>query len=298
MKNCARALLMLSIYLAFGVHTATTTADDGIGLPDVRRSLVAFDAFGVSDPWSIAGELRIPQIEQKNFPAVIIVHGSNGVDTRGEYHAKSLNDKGIITLEIDMWAARKNFSGAGQRPKGVPETLPDAYGALAYLASLPFIDADRIGIMGFSWGGIVTMLTATKPYHDKMAPPDLGFAAHVAFYPICWGYNKLPGYEFRELTGAPVLILAGELDNYDAPTSATDLVASLPDAAKKVVSSHVYPNATHGWNMQGNVDATINDPFAHRGRGGEVCFVSNPEIAQQSRNRTDEFFRQAFGIKD
>ena len=152
--------------------------------------------------------------------------------------------------------------------------------------------------MGFSWGGVVTMLTATKPNDDKMGPPNLDFAAHVAFYPVCWGYNVVPGYEFRELTGAPVLILAGELDDYDAPTSAADLVAGLPDEAKKFVSCHVYPGATHGWNMQGNVDATINDPFAHRGRGGQVRFVSNPDIAEQSRDRTDEFFGQALGTKN
>lgn len=298
MRNFRPVMLMSVAYLAIGLSATTSAADEAIGLAGVRTSFVSFDAFGVSDPWAIAGELRIPQTEQDIFPAVIIVHGSNGVDTRGEYHAKSLNDKGIVTLEIDMWAARNNFSGVAKRPQGVPETLPDAYGALAYLASLPFVDADRIGIMGFSWGGVVTMLTATKPYNDKMAPPKLGFAAHVAFYPICWGYNVVPGYEFRELTGAPVLILAGELDTYDVPTSATDLVAGLPEPAKQFVSSHVYPNATHGWNMQENVDATINDPFAHQGRGGEVRFVSNPQVAEKSRNRTDEFFRQAFGIKD
>ncbi|NND97179.1 MAG: alpha/beta hydrolase, partial [Pirellulaceae bacterium] len=167
MNEVRLAVLISTTCLVAGLVAPALQADEAIGLPDVRRSYVAFEAFGVTESWPVAGELRIPQSEQDKFPAVIIVHGSNGVDTRGEYHAMSLNEKGIITLEIDMWAARKNFSGAGQRPKGVPETLPDAYGALIYLASLPFVDAQRIGIMGFSWGGVVTMLTATKPYNDK-----------------------------------------------------------------------------------------------------------------------------------
>lgn len=291
------------IHPTVGLLATASADDDAIGIPEARRSFVAFEAVGVSDPWVVGGELRVPQVAQEDasqekFPAVIIVHGSNGVDTRGAYHAQSLNDNGIVTLEIDLWAARGNFSGAGKRPKGVPETLPDAFGGLAFLASLPFVDAERIGIMGFSWGGVVTMLSATAPYNEKLAPTDLKFAAHVAFYPICWGYNVVPGYEFRELTGAPVLILAGELDTYDSPTSATDLVNGLPDAARKVVSSHVYPGATHGWNMQGSVDVTINDPFSHRGRGGEVRFVSNPEIAEKSRIRTDDFFRNALQVKD
>lgn len=287
-------LVLLVMGLSVGAEEAKATSED----VNVRKSFVAFDAVGVDDPWTIAGELRIPQTEQETYPAVLIVHGSNGVDTRGVYHAQSLNNNGIVTLEIDLWAARGNFSGAGKRPRGVPETLPDAFGALAFLAKLSFVDADRIGVMGFSWGGVVTMLSATTPYNEKLAPDKLSFSAHVAFYPICWGYNLIPGYEFSDLTGAPVLILAGALDTYDSPTSATDLVAALSKDNKKLVSAHVYPNATHGWNMQGDVDMTINDPFAHKGRGGEVRFLSDSEVADDSRIRTDAFFRKAFGIED
>lgn len=289
-------LVVLFVFAGGSVGAAEDAKN--VDAAEVRVSYVAFDAVGIEDARTVAGELRVPQLEQEKLPAVVIVHGSNGVDTRGIYHAKSLNENGIITLEIDLWAARGNFSGAAKRPKGVPETLPDAYGALAFLAGLPFVDSERIGIMGFSWGGVVTMLSATQPYADKYAAEGLRFAAHVAFYPVCWGYNKVPGYTFSELTGAPVMILAGAEDTYDDPNSCTDLVASLSADAQKVVSAHVYPGATHAWNMQGNVDRTITDPFSHKGRGGEVRFVSNPEVSELSRLRTDEFFRQAFGISE
>ena len=129
MKNVSIVILFVSALLGSDHQMNSVVADDSIGVANVRRSFVAFDAVGVADPWDVAGVLLVPQNEQKNFPAVVIVHGSNGVDTRGEYHAKSLNEKGIVTLEIDLWAARGNFTGASQRPKGVPETLPDAFGA-------------------------------------------------------------------------------------------------------------------------------------------------------------------------
>jgi uncharacterized protein len=296
MKTVHVALIVYIACLVAGAPTAAAESPENDVA--VRKAFVSFESVGVPEPWTIAGELRIPQTKQASYPAVVIVHGSNGVDTRGAYHAQSLNNNGIVTLEIDLWAARGNFSGAGKRPRGVPETLPDAFGALAFLSKLPFVDADRIGIMGFSWGGVVTMLSATTPYTEKLAPDGLRFAAHVAFYPVCWGYNKIPGYEFRDLTGAPVMILAGALDTYDNPTSATDLVAALPEDARKFVSAHVYPNATHAWNMQGDVDVTITDPFSHQGRGGEVRFLSNPKAADDSRRRTDAFFRKAFGIAD
>ena len=41
-----------------------------------------------------------------------------------------------------MWAARGVGRGAASRPRSVPETLPDAFAALAFLARQPEIDAE------------------------------------------------------------------------------------------------------------------------------------------------------------
>jgi len=84
----------------------------------------------------------------------------------------------------------------------VAETLPDAFAALAFLAARPGVDARRIGIMGFSWGGVVSMLSATRTANQTFGRPDLAFAAHAPLYPVCWVYNRVPGYEFVDLTGA------------------------------------------------------------------------------------------------
>ena len=42
-----------------------------------------------------------------------------------------------------MWAARGVKRGALARPRSVPETLPDAFAALAFMARQPEIDPDR-----------------------------------------------------------------------------------------------------------------------------------------------------------
>lgn len=57
------------------------------------------------DPLTISGQLRIP-IAQEPIPAVVVLHGSAGLDSRGKLYTEALNDVGIATLEIDMWAAR------------------------------------------------------------------------------------------------------------------------------------------------------------------------------------------------
>lgn len=263
--------------------------------PQPRVFYVTFLNVSQEHPLTIAGQLRVPARDGQ-VPAVVVVHGTSGVDSRGGYHAQALNDAGIATLELDMWSPRGLNGGAGPggRPEGVPETLPDAYGALLYLASRPEIDAQRIGITGFSWGGVVSMLTATRPYSDLyMGANALRFAAHAPFYPVCWGYNKIPGYEFAELTGAPVFIQSGECDAYDEPGSCAELVNRLPEQARRWVTVTMYPDATHGFNRLEPAQ-TVNDPFAHLGRGGEVRFEANLEAAARSRKATVDFFARVF----
>jgi dienelactone hydrolase len=131
--------------------------DDDSGVTTQQVSYTSLDPV---KPLTVPATLRLPAV-QAPMPAVVIVHGSSGVDSRGPSYAAELNKAGIATLEIDMWAAR-GITGGADRPRSVPETLPDAYGAFKFLAANPAIDPKRIGIMGFSWGGVVSMLTSTK----------------------------------------------------------------------------------------------------------------------------------------
>ena len=260
-------------------------------------SYVNFQSADTINPITICGQLRVPVTgDEGKIPAVVIVHGSAGVDSRGALYAQALNEAGIATLEIDMWAARGWLGGLTGRPQGVPETVPDAYGALRFLSELSNIDPDRIGIMGFSWGGVVTMLSATA-YFAETYGDGLQFAAHIAHYPVCWVYNRVPGYGFDLFTGAPVLIQAGELDTYDLPDTCQNLIASLSAEAKEFISVRMYKNATHAWDRL-QPAMTVTDPYSHLGAGGEVEFVPNPGKAFQAKSNVVRFFQEVFGMNN
>jgi dienelactone hydrolase len=258
----------------------------------VKTSFVALPVAHGGKAWTTAGELREP-LEGASGGAVVIVHGSAGVDSRGATYAAALNAAGLATLEIDLWAARGVTSPA-ERPRAVSDTLPDAFAALAFLAARQGIDRARIGVMGFSWGGVVSMLTATAAANAAFGVPGLAFAAHAPIYPVCWLYNRVPGFEFAELTGAPVLIQAGAQDLYDDPDTAERLVAALPGAAAAVVRQITYPGAGHAWDRR-EPDVVINDPTAHKGAGGEVPFRSDAETTRQSVAAVLEHFRPLTG---
>lgn len=260
--------------------------------PTLYSTFVSYPAAS-ADGLQISGKLQVPQGVSEPLPAVVILHGSAGIDSRGVLHALDLNLAGFVTLEIDMWGARGLAGGSEGRPQAAWDNLPDAYGAYRFLANLPQVDAGRLGIMGFSWGGVVTMLSATQRYNAQYLPAGEGFAAHAAFYPACWIYNRVPGYEFGNLTGTPVKIFTGGRDRYDADAdTAPRLAASLDAADRALVTVQVYPDAEHGFNM---LEAPYRyvDPFLYQGKGGEGLSAPHPQAREAARRDLVQFFRES-----
>lgn len=243
-------------------------------------------------PLSIAARLRIPTDGPSPVPAVVILHGSAGPSEREGGYAVALNRAGIATLEADQWAARSLEGGADGRPRTVLETLPDVFGALAYLSSRqPTIDPTRVGLMGFSFGGIATVLASTKTYSAKFGR-DRQFAAFMPCYPVCWMYGRVPGYEFRDLVGGPVFLLTAELDQYDNDPGAGDkLVASLPASDRALVSSTTMPSCHHAFDMP-DTDMVVTDPSSNRGAGGTAIMRYNPPAAAEAHRHAVAFFQR------
>ncbi len=243
-------------------------------------------------PFTIAARLRLPEGTSERVPAVVILHGSAGPSGREGGYAKVLNEAGFATLEPDQWAARGLKGGAEGRPRSVAETIPDLYGARRYLLEHPAIDPARIGVMGFSFGGVATMLSATHAYNDRFAPEG-HFLAHMPIYPVCWLYNKVPGYEFANLVDAPLLIVTGALDEYDDdPEAAAKLVAALSPEDRAWVTFKVIADAHHGFDMPG-IDRQAVDPSSHRGQGGMMTMRYHPMATTQSHRLAVEFFTAA-----
>jgi len=259
-------------------------------------------------PLTIKGKLTLPKRgcgERQKLPAVLILHGSSGVDSRGDFYEAELNDAGIATLQIDMWEAR-GVVGPSNRPQAPILTYPDAFSALTFLALHPPIAADRIGVLGFSWGGVISLAAAEQLYAG-MFGGGRKFKAHVANYPVCYGYNTtipgLPppaqfGTQFLHLTGARVLIQIGSNDSYDNGTAhCKELAQSVNPDNNNVVRVAEYPGAYHAWDRL-MVPLAGPDPFGDEGSyflTGQVPIVQivpSVEQAYASRERVVRFFRR------
>jgi dienelactone hydrolase len=243
-------------------------------------------------PLPIAGRLRVPEHEAP-APAVILLHGSAGPSEREGGYADVLNLLGIVTLELDQWSARGLAGGAAGRPRTVHETLPDLYGARAWLAAHPKVDETRIGVIGFSFGAVAAMLAATRKVNAPFLGED-GFRAIMAVYPICHLYNRVPGFEFADLVGAPLLLVTGALDGYDNdPEAGPKLAASLAPADRQHVRTEVIADAHHGFDLPG-ADWRVEDPAGNRGTGGQVAMTYNAAAAARAHALAADFFSATF----
>ena len=258
---------------------------------NLSREQISFqvaDAFEAGA--AVAGELRIPASKHPRAPAVVILHSSPGFDGRGAFYAEALNDAGIATVEIDYLQG-----------KGIPATprhnLPHVYQTMQRLAAHPRIDPARIGVMGFSWGGSLALLTSSDELTRQYGKGSQGFAAHLGVYPICWKQGQIirgtskdfTASVYRAATGRPVHIMVGAEDDGDRPDACQQFLAALPAPVRRNFSLTVYPGATFGWDSRFGSATYL--PGVRQGRGGIMKVTADPHTADKSRALAVAFFK-------
>ena len=213
---------------------------------DMRQLLTREAATGAV---TVKANLGFPEQVRDRYPAVIIVHSIAGYrDANEGYVAAELRKAGFATLTYDSFAARGTTGAALQGSSGyLPVGVADAYAALRLLSGEPRIDADRIAIIGFSYGGEMAHLAAFETLRSALNPGPGRFAAHVAFYP---GGNFGAIAEPGAYTGSPVLMLLGEKDDNLPVTKIESYLAYARAAgAPAPIETVIYPGAYHAWTV-------------------------------------------------
>ncbi len=122
---------------------------------------VTFESDGVS----LAGSLLIPA-GPGPFPALVIVHGSGSSDRSNPWtsaYAAALVERGVAVLHPDKRGS--GSSGGNWREADFGMLANDALAGLHAVRTHPSIDADRVGLIGFSQGGHIVPLAATRSPH-------------------------------------------------------------------------------------------------------------------------------------
>jgi dienelactone hydrolase len=235
------------------------------------ESPLAFDAKSTGGPNSGAMlELWRPA-GPGPFPAMIVLHGCDGVSSHQRSWAARLVGWGYAAAIVDSFRPRgvNSTCQGGGSPKPQLRSQ-DAFNAAIYLRTLPDIAPDRVGIIGFSHGGTATLF-ATLAGEVPTARGGRPFAAAIAYYPGCSNPDTQKGPRATDL-----LILAARDDDWTPSAPCVNLVAA--QAGKPHVATiKVYP-VVHGFDLPG-----LPKLYADHMSGG------NPEAAADSFAMSEAF---------
>jgi dienelactone hydrolase len=237
-------------------------------------------------------------------PAVVMMHGCSGYlnskgRTIGLYRAwmRALVVQGYVVLAVDSASSR----GFGQTCSAGPDRITmwrdrprDAYAALQYLQAQPFVQAGRIGLMGWSQGGGIVLLSINDKSIGRPAGLARDFRAAVSFYPgACsekWQSKPYTQVEPASwTTHVPLLVLSGEADTW-TPFAPCEAFITAAKARGNPIEFKNYPSAGHAFDAP-NLPRT-ELPAYRSGDGPIPVMETNREARADAFPRVLEFLKR------
>lgn len=107
-------------------------------------------------PWDIAADLYFPLSfdAEKTYPAIVSAHpiGSCKEQTSGNIYATRLAQEGYVVIAFDA-SFQGESGGEPRRVEWPAQRVEDFSRVVDHLVTLPYVDADRIGVLGVCGGG-------------------------------------------------------------------------------------------------------------------------------------------------
>jgi dipeptidyl-peptidase 4 len=204
----------------------------------------------------------------KKYPAIVSVYGGPGVSTVRQRWAggtdQLLTQSGYVVFRLDNRGSSNRglkFEAPIYKVMGGAEVHDQILGE-RYLASLPYVDAARIGVMGWSYGGFMTIRLLTEPGSGFKAGAAGGPPSDWRFYDTHYterymgdprvdaaAYDAaalLPRLPMLARTDAPRLLLAhGMADDNVVFENSTRIMAALQNQSTPF-DLMLYPGERHG----------------------------------------------------
>jgi dienelactone hydrolase len=199
------------------------------------------------------------------FPAVIMMHGCSGDTPYLDAWENRFAQWGYVVLRVDSLTPRKKQTFCDMPAPTTKPRAQDAYDAKSYLMELPFVNKQKIGLIGWSHGAMAALYVVDDqtPIEKRKNP----FQCAVLFYPYCFSIYNL---------NAPLLILSGEKDDWCPSARCKTLVTS--NNSQFEIALKIYENANHCFDWEGM-------DIVYQGH----TLKYNPEAAKDAVSRVQNF---------
>jgi dipeptidyl-peptidase-4 len=201
----------------------------------------------------------------KRYPAIIEVYGGPHVQTVtkswGSLSDQYLARQGYLVFRLDnrgTWNRGKQFEDVIHHRTGLHE-VSDQMKGVDWLKAQSFVDANRIAIQGWSYGGYMTLMTILQAPAGTFAAAVAGAAVadwslYDTFYTERYmgtpqtnagGYEASSVFPYLENLSSPLLLLHGMADDNVTFDNATRVMAKLQELGKPF-DLMTYPGQRHG----------------------------------------------------
>lgn len=250
------------------------------------------------------GTLHMPESAsaEQPVPAMIVLHGSGGIAPgREDRYAKFYNDLGVAVFVLDYYHPRGAKLDMPYTYKVLSTTeidiIHDSIKALALLGTHPAIDGTRVGVTGYSYGGMVARYLQDPRFKEIIAPSAPEFAAHIDTYGPC---HQTMG-EIKT-NGAPYLSLRGDTDA-SISIEVCDAVEAKMAAAGTPVERHVFAGAGHAWEVDrpralGDHPYVTGCSFSYDPSGVSTVDGAPARMAKPGEGRNKQAFARGMLMSD
>jgi len=213
----------------------------------------------------VTGYLVRPADASGPLPGVVVIHENRGLNPHIEDVARRVALEGFVALAPDFLSPLGGTPADEDQAREMigqldrPQTVQNAVAAVAFLMDQD-ATTDKIGVVGFCWGGAMT---------NQVAVHSADVAAAVPYY------GSQPASEDAAKIQAPLLLQYAGLDeriNAGIPAYEEALQAAGVD-----YTIHIYEGANHAFNNDTN----------------EARY--DQETADLAWSRTIDFFKQHLG---
>lgn len=237
-----------------------------------------------SDGYDLNGYMIKPSdfSASSKYPVVMVQYsgpGSQSVVNRWQmdfefYYAM----KGYVVVCVDgrgTGGRGRAFMDVVYKRLGYYETV-DQINAVRHVASLPYVDASRIGIYGWSYGGYETLMCVTEPNSPYAAAVAIAPVTDWRYYDTVYaerymrtpqqnedGYRDSAPINRTARLECPILLMYGTSDDNVHPANTLEFVSRLQSQGL-LCDMFIFPNMNHsinGCNSRAVVYAKMLDFF-------------------------------------